>query len=66
MNIETSRISTIFGEDANSRVKTMKSMMSPDEIKKTHNNTDKVTDLNDWRYCNPDHLFDKLPQPYRY
>ena len=74
---ESSRISTISNSanDITGKIGT-----SPFNIKTTFrgassntktmmNNTKEPKtgeDLNNWEYCNPDKLGDKLPQPYRY
>jgi len=64
MNIETSRISTIFGDD-NAPKGRLKSPLSPVEMKQTKKPSPQKkydpNDLNNWEICNPDHFEDKLP-----
>ena len=70
MNIESSRISTIFnsGEsEGPARIKTaLKGTLSKSESKAKKQKGPNPNDLNSWNICNPDEFEDKLPQPYRY
>jgi len=69
MNIESSRISTIFnsGEsEGPARIKSnFKGTASLSESKKKKQKNPNPNDLNAWNICNPDEFEDKLPQPFR-
>lgn len=71
MNIESSRISTIFnsGEsEAPIRIKsTLKATNNNFDLtkKKSGQNALNPNDLNNWEICDPEKLDDRLPQPFR-
>lgn len=65
MNFETSRISTIFGEDGFQKSRIQKGNASPTKIQIKPPPVDNPNDLNNWKICNPDYFEDKLPQPFR-
>lgn len=68
MNIESSRISTIFnsGEsEGPQKIKpTFKGTASIQEHKKKKHGQN-PNDLNNWEICDPDKFEDPLPQPFR-
>ena len=70
MNIESSRISTIFNSaesEAPAKLKsTFKGATSLMEVKKKKQGKINPNDLNTWEICNPDEFEDKLPQPFKY
>ena len=73
MNIESSRISTIFnsGEsDGPARVKSTfkgaaNTTFDPKKKKQSSPTAINPNDLNNWEICDPDKLEDRLPQPFR-
>jgi len=70
MNIESSRISTIFNSaesEAPAKLKsTFKGATSIMEVKKKKQGKINPNDLNTWEICNPDEFEDKLPQPFKH
>lgn len=74
MLVESSRLSTILNlndsyHNPNTKrppQKTVQTFATKSELQHTHQKTQLQRDLNDWEYCKPDNLEDKLPQPFRY